>query len=208
MDRPAAIAKLAEMLIENESRATKVARLLHDEAGQTLTAIGFHLQALGGDPETNAEIRSLLDQTVENLREACNALHSNVVERSGLPIAMELLGERLRRQAGLSLAFELNLKRRLPPALGFAIYRVVELALDNVVRHSGANHATVAVESNESGLTAIVSDCGTGFPKESISTHPPGTGLILMESYANQFQLHLQIDSALGKGTIVKIQTF
>ena len=60
MERPAAVARLAAILKENESRAAEVARLLHDDVGPTLSAVGFHLAALGADPAITAEIKSLL----------------------------------------------------------------------------------------------------------------------------------------------------
>jgi len=207
MDRPAAIVRLAGMVLENESRAAEVARLLHDHAGQTLSAIGFHLQALDADKDSTAEIAGYLEQAIENIRLACNKLQSNVVERSGISIALELLVERLRKESGLRIDLDLDVKGRLPPRTGHALYRIVELALDNVARHSGTKNASVRLLVRETSLEAHIADCGAGFNTKKNSSHPAGTGLILMETYAGVVNLHLRIDSTRRQGTIIRVQT-
>ena len=206
-ERPAAVDRLAAMLLEKESRAAEVARLLHDHAGQTLSALGFHLHALGGDKETAAEIAGYLEQVIENVRVACNQLQSNVVERSGLSIALALLFERLRNETGLEVHLDFDGKQRIPAQIGHSVYRIIELALDNVAKHSGANAAAVRVAMTGTGLEAEVADRGRGFNPKKTRLHPPGTGLILMESYAGIANLHLRIDSTRRRGTIIKIQT-
>ena len=207
MDRPAAIDKLAVMVLESESRASKVARLLHDQAGQTLTATGFHLSALKGNPEAAAEIGGYLEQVMECVRQACNELQSNVVERSGLPLALELLARRLEEQGGLRIVLRVEGTKRFPAPMSFAVYRIVELALDNVARHSGTTAAEVDVALSESGLTASVLDRGCGFDAETARGRPAGTGIPLMEAYAARHHLHLRVASTLRRGTIVGIRT-
>ena len=207
MERPAAIGRLAAMVIEKESRATEVARLLHDNAGQTLTAIGFHLRALGGDKETASELGGYLEQAIESIRLACNKLQSNVVERSGIFPAIELLAERLRHEAGLAVRLQLDVKEKLPFLVGHAVYRIIELALDNVSKHSGTDTAEVWLSVNGDGLEAAIRDRGRGFATENARISPAGTGLILMESYAGAANLHLHVASTRSQGTIIRVQT-
>ena len=207
MDRPAAIGKLALMLMEQESRTTEVARLLHDNAGPTLSAIGFHLQALRGDASATAEIQGYLEQAMENVREACNRLQSNVVERSGLPLALELLINRQKEASGIQVKLQISSKRRFSANIGFAAYRVVEMALDNVIRHAGDPFAGVQLTAGENGLVVTVQDKGCGFDTRETRLNPPGTGLILMESYAESANMQLRVDSMPGTGTIIRIQT-
>jgi len=206
-NRPAGIAKLAALVHEKESRASEVARLLHDEVGQTLSAVGFHLYALGGDPEATKEIRGHLEQVIESVRAACNKLQSNVVERSGLAIAVELLVARAREQNGLPVELHAKVEKRYPADVGHAVYRVIELALDNVFHHAEATKVDVFLEACNHGISAAIHDNGRGFCTATVQTAMPGTGLILMEAYASASHLHLHIDSEPGKGTIVKIQT-
>ena len=207
MDRPAAIDRLAAMVVEKESRATEVARLLHDNAGQTLTAIGFHLRSLGGNMETAADLGGYLEQAIANIRLACNKLQSNVVERSGIFTAIELLAERLRREAGLDVRLRLDAKGRLPSAVGHAVYRIIELALDNVSKHSGTDTAEVRLSATGDGLEAAIQDRGCGFKLKNINTHPTGTGLIMMETYARSANLQFCLTSRRRHGTIVSIKT-
>lgn len=207
MDRPAAVDRLAALLLEKESRATEVARLLHDNAGQTLSSIGFHLRALGGDKEAVAEIVGYLEQVIGNVRAACNTLQTNVVARAGLPLAIELLAERLHNETGLLVRLHFDVNLRFPPPIGHAVYRIIELALENVAIHSGATEADVHLSSSETGLKAAIQDCGCGFAVKRALTHPPGTGLVLMKAYAAGVGMHLHVASTRSRGTIIRIQT-
>lgn len=207
MERPAAVARLAALLQEKESRAAEVARLLHDDVGPTLSAIGFHVQAMRGDPQVSAEILGYLEQAIEGVRAASQKLHMNFVERSGLPMALDMLVNRMNQQHGMSIQLDVKSDRRFPPQIGHAVYRVVELALDNAHRHARAQRVEVSLTANADGLVAEVRDDGHGFDTEQVRLHPPGTGLILMESYAGTGSLQLRIASEPGKGTIIGIQT-
>ena len=133
---------------------------------------------------------------------------SNVVERSGLPLALELLARRMKEESGFVVDLEVESTRRFPAPVGFAVYRVVELALDNVRRHAGVNAARVRLTATEAGLAAEVRDTGRGFETASMRQNPPGTGLVLMEAYAARASLQLRIDSTRRRGTIIGIQTF
>ena len=206
MDRPAAVDRLAAMLLEKESRATEVARLLHDNAGQTLSAIGFHLQSIEGK-EAAAEITVYLEQVIENVRAACNKLQTNVVERAGLPMAIELLAERLGTETGLRVELSVDAKHRLPPPVAHALYRIVELALDNVKKHAETKKAEVRLSVTETMIIGTIRDRGRGFAVKRTRTHPPGTGLVLMEFYAVSANLHLDVTSSRSRGTIIRIQT-
>lgn len=208
MERPAAVARLAAILKENESRAAEVARLLHDDVGPTLSAVGFHLAALGADPAVTGEIRGYLEQAIDAVRAASQKLHADPVARSGLAMALERLVERLRAEHSMQVTLTVQLDRRVPPGPGYAIYRVVELALDNVRRHAGDCRAEVRLTADANGFRAEIRDDGRGFDADAVRTHPPGTGLILMESYTGgDHSLHLRITSAVRKGTIVEILT-
>ncbi|MBM3757670.1 MAG: hypothetical protein FJW38_27270 [Acidobacteria bacterium] len=83
--------RLADLVIQQERRASRAARRLHDDAGPALTGIGFQLSALGLTKEQTAEIREALEAAMTAVREVSNELHSNFVERSGLAMAVERL---------------------------------------------------------------------------------------------------------------------
>ena len=200
MERPAAIDKLAVMLQESESRAAQVARLLHDEVGPTLSGIGFHLQALGVAKEDLAPIQEYLEQAMAAVRTASNRLQSNVVERTGLPMALQLLVE---QAAANRPVFENLSTRRFAGPPANAMYQITVLALENACRHAKAKRIVVRL----TGEGVEIHDDGVGFDPERVRTHPPGTGIIRMETYAGSVNLHLRIASQPGHGTIVKIRT-
>jgi signal transduction histidine kinase len=203
MQRPAAIDKLAALLLEKESRATDGARLLHDEVGPTLSGVGFHLHALGVDREVLAPIREYLEQAMDGVRKASTRLQTNTAGRSGLPLALTLLCERLAAEFKIPIAVDGSTAKRLEPPVAHAVYRIVEMALDNALRHAEASAILVRL----SGETIVVQDNGKGFDPAQIMLRPSGIGLILMESYAGSVNLQLRVDSAAGQGTIVLIQT-
>lgn len=194
------------MLLEQERRAAATARLLHDEAGATLSAVGFHLSALRGDPQTTAELTGYLEQVIETVRKAQNQLITNRTERSGLGLAMELLAVRWREQ-GFGVELTVNGAARLPSLVTHAAYRIVELAVDNAHRHAGTGLVAISLTTNDAGLAVLVEDQGQGFDPEAERAAPSGTGLILMEAYARSASLHLRVASTRKRGTIVKIQT-
>ncbi len=190
--------------MEKESRATEVARLLHDQVGPTLSGVGFHLHSLGVSPEVIGPIREYLEEAMSGVRTACNRLQTNTAGRSGLPLALTLLSERLSAEFRIPIAVDGSTAQRLEPPIAHAVYRIVEMALDNALRHSGATAIVIRL----AGQTVAVQDNGCGFDSARMRVQPPGIGLILMESYAGSANLHLRVDSAPGQGTIVGIQTF
>ena len=116
--------------------------------------------------------------------------------------------ERLRAEHGMRVELSIQAERRVPPAAGYAIYRIAELALDNVRRHAGPCRAEVRLTSDAQGIRAEIRDDGQGFDTDAVRAHPPGTGLLLMESYTGgDHSLHLRITSSERKGTIVEILT-
>ena len=203
MERPAAIDKLAALLMEKERRATEVARLLHDEVGPTLSGVGFLLHALHADSEAMKPIREYMDQAMDGVRTANNKLQTNTAGRSGLPLALKLLCERLAADFKIPIAVDGAAAKRFEPPVAHAVYRIVEMALDNALRHSGATAIVVRL----TGETVSVQDNGRGFDTAQMRVQAPGVGLILMESYAGSVNLHLRVDSEPGRGTIVLIQT-
>jgi len=202
MDRPGGIDKLAALLLENESRATEVARLLHDEVGPTLSGVGFHLQALGVPAEQLRPIQEYLDQAMEHMRTASGKLQSNVAGRSGLRLALELLVERARGLAPASVTLRVSGTKRFPAPVAHAMYQVAELALQNARGHAEASEIVVALA--DEGVE--VRDNGVGFDVPKTRAYPPGAGIVRMETYAGSANLHLRLASTPGKGTIVGIK--
>ncbi len=195
--------RLADLVIEQERRASRAARRLHDDAGPALTGIGFQLSALGLSKEQTAEIREALETAMTAIREVSNDLHANFVERSGLPMAVERLVDAARSRTEANVTLEISSEKRYDPEVAGTLFRVLEEALENALRHSSANVIKVVVRAGKDALTAEVADDGAGFDPGA----KRGAGLLLAERRALGAGLKFVIESGAGKGTIVKIQT-
>ena len=195
--------RLADLVIEQERRASRAARRLHDDAGPTLTGIGFQLSALGLSKEQTAEIREALEHAMTAIREVSNELHSNLVERSGLAMAVERLVDAARSKTTATVTLEISNNKRYEPEIAGALFRALEEALENAIRQSRASLIKVRVHANADALTAEVADNGTCFDPAA----KRGAGLLLAETRAAAAGLKFLIESSAGQGTIIKIQT-
>jgi signal transduction histidine kinase len=144
-----------------------------------------------------------LETAMTAVREVSNELHSNLVERSGLPMAVERLVDGARERTNASITLEISSEKRYPPELSGAVFRVLEEILENALRHANANTINVRVHSGPDMLTVEVADDGAGFDVSA----KQGAGLLLAERRAAAANLKFVIESVAGQGTIVKIQT-
>ncbi len=199
-------------IIEARDRErARISRLLHDEVGQVLSAAGLQLDLLRMDCAQEpplaariAEAQKLLEQAVGQVRSLSYALNPAIVERAGLKGALEELIERSRKVFSGRLEFAWDGGLRLPGQAAEACYRIVELALENALRHSGAGR--IEVRCRRQGPEAIVEirDDGCGFAAGQAGRPGRGMGLRLMEHLARRGGLELSLASEPEKGTIVK----
>ncbi len=146
---------------EDERRA--LARELHDEIGQLLTGLRFQLEACGdtGRPLTGA--LALTDELLESVRALTLQLRPRVLDDLGLAPALEWQAKNFHRQTGIAVELELSLPaERLAPELETTVFRLVQEALTNVARHSGASAAVVTVTADDNALQVEVADRGRG----------------------------------------------
>ena len=195
-----------------EVESNRVSRLLHDDVGQVLSAVGLQLDVLKLDyreqlPEVVErvnEIQKMLDQAVQQVRALSYDLNPAVVERAGLQLALDRLVGRMRSQFSGSIRFLYGTSIRLPLPIANTWYKIAELALDNAVRHSKAPNIEVHVKSASSTSALDVRDNGSGFSITEAKLQPAGLGLLLMEHYASQEPISIDIKSTPGKGTLVR----
>jgi signal transduction histidine kinase len=201
---PPVVEKLLALLSDREAEQAKVARMLHDDAGQVLSAIGLHLDVLRGEltPEQSAQvvdIQKLLEMVISRIRAASQALHVNVVERAGLGFALEQLATKSREKgAGISVQLQIAPGARWPNEAAHAAYRITGELLENAMRHSGAQRIEIRMQSG----TLEVRDDGRGFDVEKKTA---GLGLFLCRHLAKRARLGFSLHSGAGQGTIVKL---
>jgi two-component system, NarL family, sensor histidine kinase UhpB len=197
-------------LAAQEGERLRVARELHDEIGQTLTAIGIEAERAAeagatADAESWERIADWSGRAVEDLRRISRELRPEALDDLGLVNAFIALCNRIADQSGITV--ERELPDRLPPHdpdLDLVIYRVAQEALTNVMRHSGASHAAVSLSVEGDRIVLVVSDNGSGIgdgaPTESKS------GLAGMRERAMLVGGALEVRSSPGRGTAVRLE--
>ena len=203
--------ELAQKLIATqESTLLHISRELHDEFGQVLTAIGAMLKRAGNHAPEGSPLRADLREVSEiaqaslnNVRSLSQALHPVMLDEAGLEKTVEWYLPVVERQTGISISYE---KTGTPFAVesgaGVHAYRILQEALNNVVRHSGARQAWVRMRFLPRQLQLEVEDHGKGFAP------PPGQhgiGLVAMRERAGLLAGTLVIENVPGRGTLVRL---
>jgi signal transduction histidine kinase len=204
--------ELAQKLISaQESTLRHISRELHDEFGQVLTAIGSMLRRAGNQTPENSplltdlkEVNEIAQSTLNNIRTLSQALHPVLLEEAGLESTLDWYIPTVERQAGLTLHYE---KTGQPYAVetgaGVHIYRVLQEALNNVSRHSGAREAWISLKFSVNSLELEVEDHGTGFVAEKMQR---GIGLVAMRERAELIGGMLVISRRAQGGTLVRLE--
>jgi signal transduction histidine kinase len=207
--------ELAQKLISTqESTLRHISRELHDEFGQVLTAIGSLLKRTGKHVPENSplhgdlqEVREIAQTTLNNIRSLSQALHPVLLEEAGLESTLDWYIPTVERQAGLALHYDKSGERfAIETAAGVQIYRVVQEALNNVSRHSGAKEAWIRLRFYPERLELEVEDHGKGFAPVEGQT---GIGLVAMRERAEILGGTLTVAALNGTqaatGTVVKL---
>jgi signal transduction histidine kinase len=203
---------LAQKLISTqESTLRHISRELHDEFGQVLTAIGSILGHAGnhapeGSPlgEDLKEVQEIAQSTLNNIRTLSQALHPVLLEEAGLESTLDWYIPTVGRQTDLVLHYE-KTGQPFPveTSAGVHIYRVLQEALNNVSRHSGATDAWIWLRFSPDSLELEVEDHGTGFVAEKMQR---GIGLVAMRERAELIGGTLAISPRPQGGTRVCLQ--
>ena len=203
---------LAQKLISTqESTLRHISRELHDEFGQVLTALGSMLARAGKHaPEGSLlredlkEVQEIAQSTLNNIRTLSQALHPVLLDEAGLESTLDWYIPTVGRQTGLALHYE-KTGQSFPveTSAGVHIYRVLQEALNNVSRHSGATDAWIWLRYSPDSLELEVEDHGTGFAPEKMQR---GIGLVAMRERAELVGGTLAISPRPQGGTRVRLQ--
>ena len=204
--------QLSGRLIEaQEDERRHIARELHDETGQALTALRMNLEAIrtdGGAHPIDAKILEsidIVDRLLEQVRNLSLNLHPAVLDDFGLPAALRCYSRRLAQRGGLDLELGIDeFAERPPPAIEGACFRVAQEALTNVVRHARARQITVELRSEGAAVHLRVRDDGVGFDAAAAPGDGPADrhlGLLGMRERVALAGGEIAITSRLGGGT-------
>jgi len=197
-------------IVEERSR---LARELHDATVQTLFSLSLTAEAavslLTSDPEAAAvevrRIQELAQGAVAELRSLVFELRPPALDEEGLVATLAKLLEVLGRVHGLSVELVGSSQARLEPQVETGLFRIVQEALNNVVRHASAGRVRVAVEIGERAVTTTVADDGIGFDPQARAILSRRLGLTSMRERAQALGGALVISSQPGAGTTVSV---
>lgn len=200
----------ARLVDAQETERRTISRELHDQVGQTLNALLVDTANLAKrvPPDDDVSrryldnIRSFADSSVNSLRDIALLLRPSMLDDLGLIPALEWQAREVSRRSGIKVKVAAeNMPGSLDDATRTCVYRVVQEALHNASRHSGARNATVAVRQLDQSLIVTVEDDGSGFDPGRMR----GMGLLGMEERVKQLGGQLDIRSQPGKGTVLRV---
>jgi two-component system sensor histidine kinase UhpB len=199
-----------QLLSAQETERRRIARELHDEIGQSLTAAMISVQMMQHRPAAAdlatdlAEAAAVLDMTLQQVRAMSLELRPAMLDDLGLVPALQWHLDRVGQRSGLRVALKASaLQGRLPAELETVCYRVVQEALTNIVRHARAKQVQVQIERRLDEVQLTISDDGRGFDLAAAQAHVQAgrsLGLLSMEERVTLLSGTLQIDSAPGRG--------
>jgi signal transduction histidine kinase len=197
---------------ENERR--HIARELHDEIGQSLTAVKINLETILRLPNTSpvephvAESIAIVERVLQQVRAISLDLRPSMLDDLGLESALRWYVGRQATRAGLTAEFSADLiDVPIPPEVGTACFRVVQEALTNIARHAQARNVSLELRQRGSSLRLTISDDGIGFdPHEAQAraAHGASLGLVGMQERVLLAGGELTIEAAHGRGTTIR----
>jgi len=186
------------MLESQETAARRFSHELHDELGQSLTAIKANVTALDPntppDPARLEDCRRLIDEAIQNVRELSHLLRPTILDDFGLDAGIRWLAERFGQRTGIEVDYKSSFDGRLADETETHLFRIVQEALTNVARHSGATRVDIELARNSGRVHLRVKDNGHGFNGDGSA----GLGLVGMRARAESVGGELEINSKDG----------
>jgi signal transduction histidine kinase len=173
------------MTVQDEERR-KIARDLHDTAGQTLAAVKMNLAALqrSGPQRADTErlledIGALIDEALREIRTTSYLLHPPLLDERGFVSATRWFVDGFTKRSGIQVHCEIpDSMERLPENVELALFRLLQETMTNIHRHSGATAATVSLRSEADSLAFQVSDNGHGIPEQNLRRFRESNGTV------------------------------
>jgi signal transduction histidine kinase len=206
---------LRKVISAQEDERRRLARELHDETSQTMSALAMKIEtALAAWPAAGSrdrllEAKALTVRTLEELHRLIFDLRPSVLDDLGLLSAIRWYAERHLGGRGVAVRCEFSgSEARLTPELETALFRVAQEAITNIAKHSGAETVLIQVLERDEDISIEIEDDGRGFDPSSLP--PPaarerGLGLLGMRERVELFGGHIDIDSAPGRGTRIAV---
>jgi PAS domain S-box-containing protein len=209
---------LRKVLQAQEEERKRLARELHDDASQQILLLTHSVDNIASkaDDYLPQELRNELEklyelsqQTYQGIKRYAQALRPGILDDLGLLPALKWLAQEINSLAGIEVQVKTDTVPTLPPETQLVLFRIVQEALHNVHRHSGASEASITVECQETEVRVTISDNGKGFEPPLQLSDFVGQGKLGLIGMAERAQLvggELKITSQIGKGTKIIVE--
>src|SRR5205085_1098182 len=189
-----------------ELERQRLARELHDETGQALTSILLGLKAIRAAPnageaeQAEATVRELVVHALQDVRSLAVELRPSALDDFGLAAALERLADTFAARTGITAAVEAAIgDARLPAEVETVLYRLVQEALTNVVKHAAAENVSIVLTRRDGGVGAVVEDDGRGFASDDV--REGALGILGMRERLALLGGTLTVESSAAGGT-------
>lgn len=198
--------KAAAMLEGQENERKRIIQELHDGVGQLLTAVRLRVEMLESDEALRKEIMTLINDTIAEVKRISYNVMPNAIVDFGLEAALRGLCENTRKYTNLVFDFKYvkEVDRKLNFDVTIAVFRIVQEALNNVIKHAGATKVVLHVLEKEDEIYLLLKDNGRGIHGQQIKLKS-GTGLRSMQERAKLLNGNLEIHADEGRGTVVEM---
>ena len=206
----AALANVSRKLIEaQEQERTRIARELHDDINQRLALLALEVEQLQQNPfelESRAQgLRKRMADLSNDVQALSHDLHSSKLKYLGVVAGMKSWCKEFSERQKVKIDFRSNVPSPLPRELGLSLFRVLQEALQNVVKHSGVKRVEVQLLEDRGEIHLVVCDLGKGFDLES-ALQGRGLGLISMRERVRLVEGTIAIDSKPMGGTTIHVR--
>jgi PAS domain S-box-containing protein len=200
------------LLEAQEAERRRVARELHDDINQSLALLSVEMELVTGSPprtpqELTVRLRELSSRVKElssSVHDLSHRLHPSKLEHLGLVVAIRDLCREMGHSHGLEVTFSHDPEpTQVPMGTALCLYRIVQEALRNVVRHSGGHHARVELTETADGVRLTVTDDGVGFDPAAVGG---GLGMVSMRERLYLVGGQIAINSRPGRGTRIEVR--
>ena len=200
-----------DLIAARESTLREISRELHDECGQLLTAMGSMLGRAAKHAPEGSELRSdirtaaeIAQTTLDGVRGLSQMLHPSILDELGLASTIEWYLETVERQRGIAVVYNgPQTPLRVPEPVAIHVYRIVQEAVNNAARHSGADRIWIRLAVDGDDLTLEVEDHGTGLVPPPLAR---GLGLVAMRERAALLGGTLEFLCPAEGGTLLRLR--
>jgi signal transduction histidine kinase len=197
------------MLEDQEATARRFSHELHDELGQSLTAVKTNLAALEAGGVVNRErlddCLRLVDESIGNVRQMSQLLRPTILDDFGLEAGLRWLCEGFAARTGIDVAVDSTYSGRMADETETHLYRIAQEALTNIARHAAAKHVQVRLTTVGAEVSLAIQDDGRGLPHPA-RPGPRGLGMIGMRARARSAGGDLMVRSRPQQGVLIEVR--